>query len=252
MHATLTGGVHSVARRAELESAVGGPLQTWSGQFMYPSLYLMAAALLRSLAQNQPFTDGNKRIAWTAAVVFLDINGVSVTATTGGVVDMMKKLAEKELEVPEIAEFLEKHSTTVASLDTGTVCGLCGKSDAVMRSDCCGNLICDDQQNYVLFSYARNSCDRNHSSFTLCGFHHNEGHVGDWKTCAACRHSFETEIYVWYGTNEYNFERLSNPPKFKAKRCASCKSKISLSEDGYTIKPSGEYLCEACFPGAHL
>ncbi len=34
-----------------------------------------AAALLESLAINHPFVDGNKRIAFAAAVVFLRING---------------------------------------------------------------------------------------------------------------------------------------------------------------------------------
>jgi death on curing protein len=81
MHAALTGGVHHLVRRAGLESAAGLPMQTWSGAFLYPSLFLMAGALLRSLAENQPFTDGNKRVAWAAAMVFLEINGVRVGAT---------------------------------------------------------------------------------------------------------------------------------------------------------------------------
>ncbi len=141
----------------------------------------------------------------------------------------------------------KKHTAKV-----GAHCGLCGKSKALTRTACCGNLICDDQAKYVLFSYARNSCDRNHSRFTLCGHHHNEGHSGDWKTCALCRESFETEMYVWYGTNEYNFEKLPNPPTFEPTLCASCKSRIHLGEDGYTIKPSGEYLCESCAPKVQL
>lgn len=114
MHATLTGGRHSVSRRGELESAVGGPLQTWGGAFLYPTLYLMAAALLRSLAENQAFTDGNKRIAWAAAVVFLDLNGVTVVAPERAAVEMMTKLAAKEIDIAEIAEFFERHATEIA------------------------------------------------------------------------------------------------------------------------------------------
>src|SRR5258708_30553099 len=80
MHGTLTGCVHTASRRSELESAAGLPMQTWGGEFLYPTLYIMAAAMLRSLAENQPFTDGNKRIAWVSAIVFLDINGVTIEA----------------------------------------------------------------------------------------------------------------------------------------------------------------------------
>jgi prophage maintenance system killer protein len=77
MHAALTGGAHHLARREGPESAIAQPMQTWDGAFLYPSLFLMAGSLLRSLAENQPFTDGNKRIAWAAATVFLEINGIS-------------------------------------------------------------------------------------------------------------------------------------------------------------------------------
>lgn len=126
-------------------------------------------------------------------------------------------------------------------------CGLCGKSRELTKTLCCGNLICDDEANYKLFSYARNSCDRNHQRYALCGYHYTEEHHGEWKTCDECRKAFETEMYVWYGTNAYNFEKLVNPPSFEPTLCASCRSRINLGEDGYTLKPSGEYLCESCF-----
>jgi death-on-curing protein len=38
----------------------------------------MAAAYLFHISQNQPFNDGNKRTGLAAALVFLDLNGVSV------------------------------------------------------------------------------------------------------------------------------------------------------------------------------
>jgi len=125
-------------------------------------------------------------------------------------------------------------------------CGLCGKSGGLTRTACCGNLVCDDQHKYRLFSYARNSCDHNHTRYTLCSYHYNESHSGDWKTCRSCRGEFEAEMYVWYGTNEYNFQKLENPPAYKPTLCTSCKSRIRLGEDSYTRKPSGEYLCASC------
>jgi hypothetical protein len=128
-------------------------------------------------------------------------------------------------------------------------CGLCGKTRNLTKTECCGNWICDDEHKYVLFSYARNSCSRNHRRFTLCGSHHAEEHPGDWKNCDKCRRDFETEMYVWYGTNEYNFEKLPNPPSYKPTKCSKCGTVINLSEDAYSIRGGEhgrEYWCEDC------
>lgn len=124
-------------------------------------------------------------------------------------------------------------------------CGLCGKTKNLTKTECCGNWICDDEQNYVLFSYARNSCSRNHGRYTLCGYHFNEGHKGDWKDCPKCRDSFDTEIYVYYGTNEYNFEVLPNPPGYEPTKCADCGKVINLGTDGHSMR-GDQYWCERC------
>jgi len=124
-------------------------------------------------------------------------------------------------------------------------CGLCGKTGKLTKTECCDNWICDDEDRYVLFSYARNSCYRNHRRFTLCGYHHGEGHPGHWKDCPQCREDIETEMYVDFGTNEYNFEKLENPPDYEPTRCAKCNSVIVLSEGGYSMK-GGEYFCGKC------
>ncbi len=125
-------------------------------------------------------------------------------------------------------------------------CGLCKKSGKLTKTNCCGRWICDDAGQYVMFSYARNSCYRNHDRFTLCSYHYHEEHRGKWKDCKKCRKCFETEMYVWYGTNDYNFEKLPNPPSFKPTKCAGCKKIINLGEEGYTIS-GREYFCEKCF-----
>lgn len=140
---------------------------------------------------------------------------------------------------------LQVKPKTIARQSTRPRCGLCGKTTRLTKTECCGQWICDDEDQYVLFSYARNSCHRNHSRYTLCSYHYNEGHAGKWQDCPQCRESFETEMYVWYGTNEYNFEKLANPPAYKPTKCAKCKKVIRLGEDGYSVKGK-EYLCEGC------
>ena len=127
----------------------------------------------------------------------------------------------------------------------GRRCGLCGKVRKLTRTQCCGQWICDDEAEYRLFSYARNSCHRNHGRYTLCGYHHAEGHPGAWQECASCRDEFATELYVYYGTNEYNFEKLENPPAYEPTKCSGCKAIIRLGEDGYSIQ-GNRYWCESC------
>ncbi len=146
---------------------------------------------------------------------------------------------------------MAKSARSVKSLRPGTDaprCGLCGKTKNLVRTECCGNWICDDESTYVMFSYACNSCHRNHNRYTLCAHHHIEGHAGDWKTCRKCRAGCETEMYVWYGTNEYNFEKLESPPSFTPTHCAKCRAVISLANDGYSISAKG-YLCDSCSQG---
>ncbi len=128
---------------------------------------------------------------------------------------------------------------------TGPKCGLCGKTTKLTKTECCHQWICDDEDQYVLFSYARNSCFRNHRRYTLCSHHHSEGHSGDWLTCPECKEDFETEMYVYYGTNEHNFEKMENPPDYEPTRCSKCNSIIVLSEGGYSRGRDG-YLCLKC------
>jgi death-on-curing protein len=71
----LYGGTHGVRDLGLLESALFRP-QTGH----YADLIEEAAALWESLAQNHPFIDGNKRVAFAATYTFLAINGARITA----------------------------------------------------------------------------------------------------------------------------------------------------------------------------
>jgi hypothetical protein len=52
-------------------------------------------------------------------------------------------------------------------------------------------------------------------------------------------------MYVWYGTNEYNFEKLENPPDYEPTRCAGCGRVIKLADGGYSQNAKG-YFCHRC------
>ncbi len=137
-----------------------------------------------------------------------------------------------------------KH-TTRGRKGSDAKCGLCGATKNLIKTECCGQWICDDEHEYVMFSYARNSCSRNHRRFTICGNHYAEGHSGHWKDCKKCRDALVTEMYVDYGTNEYNFEVLENPPAFEPTKCISCGAVIVLAEGGYSSGRDG-YSCGEC------
>ena len=124
-------------------------------------------------------------------------------------------------------------------------CGLCGKTRNLTQTPCCGNWICDDEAEADRLAVETGSCLRNHRRYTLCAYHHGEGHPDDWRECQACRESFDTEDYVWHGTNEYNFAKLQNPPAFEPTRCAACGAVIHRGSEGYTSF-GGKHWCEHC------
>jgi death on curing protein len=61
-----------------LAAAAARPSAVIFGHTAYPTLFGKAAALLFSICQNHALLDGNKRLAWSAAVAFLALNGVPV------------------------------------------------------------------------------------------------------------------------------------------------------------------------------
>ena len=89
-----------------LDSAAGRPRSTASGQDAYPSIGLKAAALLHSIARNHALVDGNKRLAWLAATVFLDLNGRRPELTDHEAFTLVMDVAEGTVGVEEIAERL--------------------------------------------------------------------------------------------------------------------------------------------------
>ena len=63
------------ASRSELaDSALHAPQAGFGEVEFYPDLYDKAAVLVCRLAWNHPIPDGNKRAAWAALVMFVDLN----------------------------------------------------------------------------------------------------------------------------------------------------------------------------------
>ncbi|MDQ3382807.1 MAG: Fic family protein [Actinomycetota bacterium] len=86
-----------------LESAAARPRTSLFGEDAYPSIEGKAAALLHSLARNHPLVDGNRRLAWLATTVFLDLSGYRVGIDHDGAFDLVMAAAQGEIDAPEIA-----------------------------------------------------------------------------------------------------------------------------------------------------
>jgi hypothetical protein len=127
-------------------------------------------------------------------------------------------------------------------------CGLCGNTKNLTKTSCCDNWICNDADQYKLFTYERNSCYVNHEKYTVCSYHSHNEHPGRWQDCQECRENWmEMELYVEAATNEHNFEILKNPPKFKPSKCVKCGRVIILAAEGYMMTKEG-YICSDCEP----
>ena len=73
----IEAAVLSKAARIDLaDSALHTPSASFGGQEFYPDVIDKAAVLTCRLAWSHPLPDGNKRAAWAALVVFLDLNEI--------------------------------------------------------------------------------------------------------------------------------------------------------------------------------
>jgi death-on-curing protein len=94
--------------RGALESAVAMPRATFDGVFVHDDLFAMASAYAFHLAQNQPFVDGNKRTGLVAALVFLDLNGITITDPDQRLYDAMISIAERRLDKGGLATVIRE------------------------------------------------------------------------------------------------------------------------------------------------
>lgn len=93
-----------------LHSAVERPKATFEGTDLYPTIFDKAAALLQSLCLNHPFTDGNKRTAWSSTHKFMWDNGFHLKAKKTEAADFMVYVDNKKPDITKISNWLKTHS----------------------------------------------------------------------------------------------------------------------------------------------
>ena len=104
----LFGGLAGVRDEGMLDSALQRPQNL--AAYGTPTAYELAAAYAFGLAKNHPFFDGNKRIAFLAAVTFLEANGHAFSGSEVDAVLRTLALAAGELDEAGHAEWLAETS----------------------------------------------------------------------------------------------------------------------------------------------
>ena len=104
-----TGGSEGVRDMGLLESAVNAPFQSFGGYDVYPDIEHKAARLTYGLVQNHAFIDSNKRIAAHVMLVYLKVNGVTLTYTQEELQDIFLGLAASEVTFDDLVSWIMNH-----------------------------------------------------------------------------------------------------------------------------------------------
>lgn len=78
----------------KLDAALFSPQHAFGGHDLYPSIEEKAAMLFYSIVKAHALHNGNKRIACTALIVFLTINGYEFTCSSEQLEDTVVHVAE--------------------------------------------------------------------------------------------------------------------------------------------------------------
>lgn len=98
------GGLAGLRDENLLEAALAQPRHQWSYK-RRPDLPRLAAAYAYGLTRNHPFHDGNKRVAFVTALVFLGLNGRDVVADEADVVAVMLRAAAGRITEVALAKW---------------------------------------------------------------------------------------------------------------------------------------------------
>ena len=104
----LYGGQYGVRDLGLLQSALAQPEASFGGQWLHDDIYVMASAYAFHICQNHPFFDGNKRTALASALVFLELNSISLDDPKNILLDAMLNMAKGQLSKQQLAEILKK------------------------------------------------------------------------------------------------------------------------------------------------
>ena len=92
-----------------LLSSLARPATSLFGEDAYATLALKTAALMDSIVNNHPMTDGNKRSSWFVANFFVELNGYEIVATEDEAFAFILSIATGNQPLEDVAAWLENH-----------------------------------------------------------------------------------------------------------------------------------------------
>jgi len=101
----VTGGASGIRDEGLLNSALARPVNRYAYEGV-ADIVEMAATYAVGIASNHPFVDGNKRAAFMALGLFLEDNGLRLTATQDDATEAMLGVARGEVDIPTLIEWL--------------------------------------------------------------------------------------------------------------------------------------------------
>ena len=104
------GGLAGIRDLGLFESALARPRNLHAYE-PKSDLARLAAAYGFGLARNHPFNDGNKRVAFLAIGLSLQINGHELIADPVEAIAVTLRLADGSLSEPDLAEWIRRNST---------------------------------------------------------------------------------------------------------------------------------------------
>ncbi len=102
------GGLPGIRDENALESALARAKQRWHHE-PRSDLAALAVAYGWGLVTSHPYRDGNKRVAFLAMAIFLELNGYNLEAPETEVVQVMVGVAARRMAERELAKWLRRH-----------------------------------------------------------------------------------------------------------------------------------------------
>jgi death-on-curing protein len=103
------GGASGIRDEGLLLSALARPESLRA--YGQPTVFEMAAAYAFGIVKNHPFIDGNKRTGFTAAIIFLELNGETFAASEADATIQTLALAAGDLDESGYAAWLRANCT---------------------------------------------------------------------------------------------------------------------------------------------
>jgi death-on-curing protein len=105
------GGQSGIRDLGLLESALARPQQMLA--YSDPDLAALAAAYAAGIIRNHPFLDGNKRVGFMTAYLFLASNAVTMKATEASAAQAVLDLATGDIREEQFAQWLRNNTEPV-------------------------------------------------------------------------------------------------------------------------------------------